>query len=59
MKAHALWARRKLLALGLMLLMPIALSVAARTAAASGYTVTTGIDGRETCNPIGDDDCPD
>lgn len=58
MSGRRFWARRKLLALGFMMLMPVAISVAARTAAASGYSVTAGITGEPICNPGGEDDCP-
>lgn len=47
----------RLLLLGL-ILSPIALAVAARTADASGYVVAYDGFGNPTCTPGGNDDCP-
>lgn len=58
MKTRTFLARRKLLAFGFMLMMPVALTVVARTSSASGYSVATGITGEPECHPDGPDDCP-
>lgn len=59
MTGRRLWARRKLLALGVMLAMPVAFTLAAQIGSASGYSVATGINGEPVCNPDGADDCPE
>ncbi len=59
MNTNRLWARRKLLALGVMLAVPVAFTLAAQIGSASGYNVATGINGEPVCNPGGADDCPE
>ncbi|MGH7619773.1 MAG: hypothetical protein ACREPM_21380 [Gemmatimonadaceae bacterium] len=58
MNPRKILARRSLFAAAFMMLLPLGISVSARLAGASGYSMTSGINGEPICNPGGEDDCP-
>jgi hypothetical protein len=51
-------ARTLIVAMGIAIVLPPAMTITARLAHTSGYSITSGEHGEPQCDPGGPDDCP-